>query len=81
MNAVRSVMPSCSGMVSTVIPAPAAYVPTTAATAGLIVADMSTRRFLRAEATAMIMASAVAVAPSYIDALLTSSPVSSAIID
>ena len=44
-----------------------------------MVDETSTRRLRLAAFTATIMASAVAVAPSYIDALHTSSPVSEAI--
>ena len=46
---------------------------------GFTVSEMSTLLRFLALATAIIMASAVAVQPSYIDALLTSMPVSSAI--
>ena len=57
------------------------YVAMTRRTCGSGVADTSTRFFLRAEATIMNIDSAAAVAPSYIEALADSMPVSSEIMD
>ena len=58
-----------------------AYVRTTAKTLGSTVSDTITFPAFLATAAAIITASAVAVVPSYSDALDMSMPVSSAIID
>ena len=80
-RASRSVTPSRSGTMRSSTPWNFIYVLTTSATRGLSVSLTRTQLRLRADATIMNATSAVAVAPSYIEALVASRPVSSLIID
>ncbi len=74
-----SLTPSLGATTVTEIPWKWAYVSTTRMTASVSVPESTTRLRFFAEATIMNIASAVAVAPSYMEALVASIPVSSLI--